>query len=297
MAALVRRSEWVVPHFRGHRVDQITTFSLQRYRKARSDAGMTEATINRELATFLHLMNRAVEWRWIRSDQKPKIVRVAERRKARRALSNDQAEALYQAALLDHDPRLWLFVLIGLGTGMRHSEILARRYDEIDWNRNRFEIGKAKAGPRLQPFPQSVREGLLRQRELEQDRNGYLFPTERRSLCKRPHRTAMDNGFRRAVVAAGLDPSKVTPHLMRHTLVTNLSGLTDVATIQKISGHKTAAMVMHYTHVNDERIDNALRSLETNALSGITQKLHTAQTQPVQPLRGTAKQSSVQSKA
>jgi integrase len=86
----------------------------------------------------------------------------------------------------------------------------------------------------------------------------------------------MDDGFRRAAVRAGLDPQKVTPHLMRHTLVTNLSETADVATIQKISGHKTAAMVMHYTHVNDERVNNALTAMEAATLSGITPKLHTA---------------------
>lgn len=265
---------YLVPHFATERLDRFTTFALQRYRKTRRDAGASDATVNRELATFLHMMNRAVEWKWIKVDQKPRIPRVAEERKARRALSPSQAQALYDAALLDHDPRAALFILIGLGTGMRHREILRRRYDEIDWQRNRFEIDKAKAGARLQPFPQSVREGLLRQRELEADKDGWLFPAER-GHCKTPHRPAMDDPFRRAAVAAGLDPSKVTPHLMRHTLVTNLSATTDVATIQKISGHKTAAMVMHYTHVNDERVDLALSALEAGPLGGITPGLHT----------------------
>ncbi|MDP9163988.1 MAG: site-specific integrase, partial [Pseudomonadota bacterium] len=68
-------------------------------------------------------------------------------------------------------------------------------------------------------------------------------------------------------------PAKVTPHLMRHTLVTNLSRTVDIATIQKISGHKTAAMVMHYTHVNDARIDLALASLDASAPCAITKEL------------------------
>ena len=110
---------------------------------------------------------------------------------------------------------------------------------------------------------------------MEDDQDGWIFPSGRKD-CKKPHRTAMDDGFRRAAVRAGLDPQKVTPHLMRHTLVTNLSETADVATIQKISGHKTAAMVMHYTHVNDERVNNALTAMEAATLSGITPKLHTA---------------------
>jgi integrase len=192
----------------------------------------------------------------------------------------EERNALIQGALADHDPRLWLFVAIGMGTGMRHSEILCRRYDEIDWSANRFELGKAKAGARLQPFPLWVRDALLRQRKMEQDSNGWIFPAERQTLCKKPHRTTMDEGFRRAAVRAGLDPKKVTPHLMRHTLVTDLSRTVDVATIQKISGHKTAAMVMHYTHVNDERIALALGEIDSAFSGAVTPELHTTANQP-----------------
>ncbi|HEX8577971.1 MAG TPA: tyrosine-type recombinase/integrase [Allosphingosinicella sp.] len=253
----------LVPYFRAHRLDQLSAFVLQKYRKVRIDAGASDATVNRELATFLHLMNRAVDWKWIKPDQKPRIPRVAEQRKARRALTTIERNSLMKGAMEDHDPRLWLFVALGLGTGMRHTEILRRRYDEIDWSASRFEIDKAKAGARLQPFPGWVREALVRQQAMEDDPNGWIFPALRTTLCGKPHRTAMDDGFRRAAKRAGLDPAKVTPHLMRHTVVTDLSRCVDVATIQKISGHKTAAMVMHYTHVNDERIDLALQSIDT----------------------------------
>jgi integrase len=263
---------YLVPEIGGQRLDQLSAFLLQKYRRGRRQAGASDATINRELATFLHLVNKAVEWRWIKTDQKPSVPRVAEQRKARRALTTEEANALMEGAIADQDGRLWLFVAIGLGTGMRHSEILQRRYDEIDFAANRFEIGKAKAGGRLQPFPTWVGDALKRQRDMEDDRNGWIFPAARK-LCKKPHRTAMDDGFRRAVKRAGLDPAKVTPHLMRHTLVTNLSRTVDIATIQKISGHKTAAMVMHYTHVNDARIDLALASLDASAPCAITKEL------------------------
>ncbi len=55
----------------------------------------------------------------------------------------------------------------------------------------------------------------------------------------------------RAAKRAGLDPEKVTPHVMRHTAITNLvqSGV-ELPTIQKISGHKTLAVVMRYAHVH-----------------------------------------------
>lgn len=266
---------YLVPHLGPTRLDKLTEFELRKYRKARVTAGASDATVNRELATLLHLLNRAAskDWRWIKPDDRPTIPRVAEQRKPRRALTLEERAILMQAAREDCDPRLWLFLAVGMGTGMRHGEIVVRRYDEIDWSTNRFEIGKAKAGSRLQPFPIWVREALLAQRGVEEDPDGWLFPAKRKN-CKTGHVRSMDDGFRRAVKRAGLDPTKVTPHLMRHTLVTDLSRTVDDATIQQISGHKTAAMVRHYTHVNDERIDLALAAID-RVPCAITPELHT----------------------
>ena len=46
---------------------------------------------------------------------------------------------------------------------------------------------------------------------------------------------------------------------MRHTAITNLvkAGV-DLPTIQRISGHKTLAMVLRYTHVHGAHIDRAI---------------------------------------
>lgn len=60
---------------------------------------------------------------------------------------------------------------------------------------------------------------------------------------------------------AGLDPKRVTPRLMRNTIVTRLSKIFDVRTIQGISGHKSISMVMHYVHANDENIELASNAL------------------------------------
>jgi len=72
----------------------------------------------------------------------------------------------------------------------------------------------------------------------------------------------MDRPFHDAVKAAGLDPELVTPHVMRHTAITALvqAGV-DLPTIQNISGHKTLAMVMRYSHVHGQHIDRAIKAI------------------------------------
>ncbi|MXO60299.1 tyrosine-type recombinase/integrase [Altererythrobacter salegens] len=79
-----------------------------------------------------------------------------------------------------------------------------------------------------------------------------------------------------SVVRAGLDPEKVTPHVMRHTGITRLvKARVHLPTIQRISGHKTLAMVMRYVHLEDNQIDDAIAAIDTDFLNSVTHRLHT----------------------
>lgn len=65
----------------------------------------------------------------------------------------------------------------------------------------------------------------------------------------------VDMPWKRAVVAAGLDPSQLVRHTLRHTAVTHIvqAGV-DLPTVEQISGHKTLTMVESYSHQNGELV-------------------------------------------
>jgi integrase len=270
------------------RLDKLTNFQLLKYRKARTEDGVKAATINREMATLSHLLSSAVEWKWIKADAVPAIPMDKEPRKPIAVLTDQQSEDLMQAATADQDGRLWLFVAFGLNAAMRHREILKVRYEQIDFDNRRIFIPEAKAGEREQPITRALADALQRQRAMEKpkDRNGWVFPTALAGQSKAGHRTNMARPFLRAVVRAGLDPDRVTPHTMRHTAITRLvkSGV-DLPTIQRISGHKTLAMILRYTHVHGVHVDAAIDRLSTPIPDAITQELHTP-LEPGQIVRG-----------
>lgn len=292
---------YLIPFFSAQHLDALTSFTVDRYKRHRLDAGAANGTVNRELATLSHLLSKAVEWKWLAaSPVRPKLL--DEPRGRIIALSDKQCEKLLEAALADKDPDCWLFVLFGLNTAMRHQEILRARFDQIDFDKLRLFIPDAKAGQREQPITRDLaailheerntrraaRDAQQRdtQREILHDRpdpDGWIFPTPRLAQSNTGHRDRMDKPFRRAVVAADLAAEQVTPHVMRHTAITNLvKANIDLPTIQRISGHKTLAMVLRYTHIHGSHIDHAIdkigRGLPVKSgqqLSGaITQKLH-----------------------
>ena len=266
----------LIPALGPERFDQISEFRLKQYRRMRTDAGASDATVNRELSTLSHVFHRAASkgWAWIGKDDVPEIPKERETRKKIRILTSEECARLLRAAVSDQDDRLWLFVMFGLNACMRHGEILRRRYDEIDWENCRIWIDKAKAGEREQPITPSLRDALRRKFETEDDQTGWIFPS-RWKQSKQPYRKSMEDGFRRAVIRAGLDPATCTPHIMRHTAITRLvKNKTDVPTIQKISGHKTPAMVLHYVHIFGEHIDHEMSVLDVGFLDAITPELH-----------------------
>jgi integrase len=240
--------------------EKLNEGDLGRYVKARLDEGAEAGTVNRELATLSHMLSTALDRRKLLAPP-CRIRRLKEELTPRTPLTDADLAKLRQAAREDVAPRLWLFVEFAMDTSMRQSEVGRARFCDVQWDKRRLILWRAKGGRRYQPLSDRLVKLLAeeRQNRPEEDRDGWIFPAS----TKTGHVLQFNSRFSRAVVAAGLSPDCVTPHLLRHSAVTRLAerGI-GVATIQKISGHKTAAMVMRYTHIADSNVHDAMRVLE-----------------------------------
>ena len=255
-----RLTQHVLPFFGDKPLHLIATSDVERFKKARLDAGAKPATINRDLAALSHLMNKAIEWNWLVS--KPCTIRRMKEAQTRITyLTAEEAEQLLTASKSDAHPHLYPFVLIGLQTAMRRMEILSLKITDIDLERRLIHIRAAKAGAREQPITLHLKEFLADYLDrCVLPKQTWLFPSV---ASKTGHTVNIEKPFKRAVIAAGLNPKLVVRHTLRHTAITHLvqAGV-DLPTVKRISGHKTLSMVERYSHQNGAHIAAAMDKLE-----------------------------------
>jgi len=175
-------------------------------------------------------------------------------------LTVDQIMRLVECAKADGNAQIYPFIVIGLETAMRKSEILSIRREDIDLQRRVVFIPKAKAGAREQPITEHLGEFLASYAAALQPGNPWLFPSPG---AKGGYTVDVRKSFRRVVAAAGLDPDRILRHTLRHTAITHLvqAGV-DLPTVKRISGHKTLAMVERYSHQNGTHIQAAMDKLQ-----------------------------------
>jgi len=188
---------YLSPFFGSQRLNAITSFTVDRYKKRRIAAGASNGTINLELATLSHLFNKATEWRWLKA--MPCRIRMLPKATGRIiALTDEQATALLDGAIADEKPQCWLFVVFGLNTAMRHGEILRSRFDQLDTDNHRLYIPQSKAGRREQPITPELADIFAKERETSDDPRWLDIPfsSPQRQLCgtQGTHERAVSSG-------------------------------------------------------------------------------------------------------
>lgn len=146
-------------------------------------------------------------------------------------------------------------------TGMRVSELVSLRFDAIvedDETKRWFVFIRGKGNKeRFIPINEEaatvLKEYLVERAATLKKYNPFLFPAD----SKEGHvtRHCFAKSLKKIATEVGIDPIKISPHVIRHTFATHLlSRGADMLSIKKLLGHSDISTTQIYTHVSNERI-------------------------------------------
>lgn len=161
--------------------------------------------------------------------------------------SGDDEKSLRDKAILE----------LLFSTGLRVSELCSLNRDHFQSGRDEFSVRGKGSKVRLVFISDMAKKVVKAYLDKRGDIEEALFVSISRHKIKSPTRLtsrSMERIVRHYATVAGI-PSKVTPHVIRHSFATDLlRNGADIRSVQTLLGHANVATTQIYTHVTNEQL-------------------------------------------
>lgn len=149
------------------------------------------------------------------------------------------------------DLRLLALIELLYGSGLRASELVSLPRAAASIGRPLLAITGKGDKQRLVPISGRARDALSRWLSVSPGETRWLFPSRTGHIS----RIRLYQLIKEFAAAAGIDPVRVSPHVLRHAFATHLlEGGADLRTLQTFLGHADIATTQIYTHVDSKRL-------------------------------------------
>jgi integrase/recombinase XerD len=219
---------------------------------------LSRATVARKSAALRRFYAFLVDEGARADDPSPALPRPGATRPLPRTLSHGDVDAIFAAIarVQEEQPgpqadRLAALIELLYGSGLRATELVSLPVAAIRDDRP-YVILRGKGGKeRLVPLSTRALEAVAQWRNHLPDDGKYLFPSGRGHLS----RVRLFQIVRAVAAAAGISPERISPHVLRHAIATQLlEGGADLRALQTMLGHADIATTQIYTHVDSRRL-------------------------------------------
>ena len=243
--------------------------SIAKWKRETNERGETRgaAILNRYLSTISVVLTAAShDWGWMAHNPARDVRRQKEPRGRMRFLSEDERARLIDACATSYCPYIYPIVILALSTGMRKSEILNLRWQDVDLEKAVILLYKTKNNEPRRVAVRGLALELLKQhnkvRRIDTD---YLFPGELTAKNGRPMEItkAWEDARRRAKL------ENFVFHDLRHSCASYLAmGGATLLEIAEVLGHKTLEMVKRYSHLAESHTANVVERMNKQIFGG-----------------------------
>ena len=184
-------------------------------------------------------------------------------------LNETEMDALIDAAKTAQDirhRRITAMLILMYHCGLRVSELVSLPINAINPAKKQILVFGKGAKERLIPVSDAALEEIedylsYRHCFIKGKESKYLFPS---LSAKEGHltRDAFYKYLKELAVRAGISPSRITPHVLRHSFATQLlRHHADLRSVQKMLGHESIGTTQIYTHIISEELIETVQKL------------------------------------
>jgi site-specific recombinase XerD len=142
-----------------------------------------------------------------------------------------------------------LIIELLYGSGGRVSEVASLKVEDIDFEESFISLLGKGNKERNNPIHENCIELIKLYMNANGIKSGYLFP-HRDDPSQHMTREGVYRLVKRLAVKAGIDSSKVSPHVFRHSFATHmLEHGCDMAHVQELLGHEDIATTKIYARI------------------------------------------------
>jgi len=236
--------------------------ALRAYLKSLDYVGMTPRTVARRLSVIRQLFRFLLAEQLREDDPASALDSPRLGRPLPKVLSRDEVDRLIEAARTKggvDGGRMATLLEILYGTGLRVSELVTLPLVAVERDPMMLIVRGKGDKERLVPLSDPARKAIaswlhVRAAALgEGESSRFLFPS--RGQTGHLTRQRFAQLLKDAALAAGIDPARVSPHVLRHAFASHLlEGGADLRSVQLMLGHADIATTQIYTHVLDEKL-------------------------------------------
>jgi integrase len=167
-----------LPHWFGRKISTINQQEIRLlHEQVREDNGLYQA--NRLLERIKAIYNKAIEWGWQGSNPAHYIKKYREQSRDR-FIQPVELPCLFKALDAETNETARDYIWLSLLSGARKANVLAMRWDEINWSRQEWRIPDTKNNePVTIPISQRANEILIARHENKSSQ--WVFPSPRNS--------------------------------------------------------------------------------------------------------------------
>ncbi|HLS67829.1 MAG TPA: site-specific tyrosine recombinase XerD [Kiloniellales bacterium] len=240
---------------------------LRAYMTHLSQSGLSPRTAARRLSALRQFFKFMQEEGWREGDPTGELESPQQGRRLPKVLSEQEVNRLLEAARDKEGPegvRLVALLEVLYATGLRVSELVGLPYSVVARDTDTLLVRGKGGRERLVPLGAPARKAIADYKQVrrqflkreEDDR--WLFPSRSAGGHLTRHRLAQL--LKELAVEAEIDPTKVSPHVLRHAFASHLLAHgADLRAVQQMLGHADIATTQIYTHVVDERLKTLVR--------------------------------------